>query len=115
MARPKIKKFICEDPKCNEFFAKSATENCKIYLTIEEYEVIRLIDLEDMTQDECAVQMKVSRPTIQILYANARRKIADFFVNGKSIVIEGGDYTLCADTDANCMHRNKRNRCHKLD
>ena len=92
MARPKIKKFICEDPKCNEFFAKSATENCKI-----------------------AVQMKVSRPTIQILYANARRKIADFFVNGKSIVIEGGDYTLCADTDANCMHRNKRNRCHKLD
>ena len=114
MSRPRIKKFVCDEPKYREFTVKDASNGDTSSLKTEEYEVIRLIDLEEMSQEECAVQMQVSRPTVQILYASARRKIADFIVNGNRLVIEDGDYKLCEDTDSNCMHRNKRNRCHKL-
>ena len=115
MSRPRIKKFVCDEPKFKEFNAKDSMEECSTCLTIEEFEAVRLIDLEEMSQEECSVQMQVSRPTVQILYSNARRKIAEFIVNGKGLVIDGGDYRLCTDTDSNCMHRNKRNKCHKLD
>lgn len=114
MSRPRVKKFVCDEPKYREFTVKDTYSEEPDSLKTEEYEVIRLIDLENMSQEECAVQMQVSRPTVQILYASARRKVAAFIVNGNGLVIENGDYKLCDDTDSNCMHRNKRNRCHKL-
>ena len=113
MSRPRMQKFICEEPEFKEFIATGAKSTYDINLTIEEYEVIRLIDMEKMSQEECAVQMKVSRPTIQILYSSARRKIASFIVEGSRLVIGGGEYMFCTDTDSNCMYRNKMNKCHK--
>jgi hypothetical protein len=45
-----------------------------------------------MTQLQAAQEMEVSRPTLTRIYAKARQTIADAFVNGKAIFIEGGDY-----------------------
>jgi uncharacterized protein len=69
-----------------------------VVMSVDEYETVRLIDLEGMTQEECAVQMNVARTTVQRIYEDARRKLADFIVNGSLLNIEGGKYSLCDDT-----------------
>ena len=64
-------------------------------MTVDEYETIRLIDLEGCTQEECAKRMHVARSTVQMIYNEARRKTADCLVNGKPLIIAGGNYRLC--------------------
>ncbi len=61
-----------------------------IILTIDEFEAMRLADLEGLTQAQVARQMKVHRSTVSRILANARRKISDALVNIKAIKVEGG-------------------------
>jgi len=61
-------------------------------LTIDEFEAVRLKDLEGFDQSECAAMMEISQPTFHRLVISARRKIADALTHGKSIRIQGGDY-----------------------
>ena len=70
-------------------------------MTVDEYETIRLIDQLGLTQEECAEQMKVARTTVQGIYNDARKKLADVLVNAKKLVIEGGDYVLCDGQENN--------------
>lgn len=65
-----------------------------VILTVDEYETIRLVDKEGISQEECGVFMNVSRATAQRIYAAARRKIAHSLVEGLPLQIEGGDYLL---------------------
>ncbi|SET34100.1 Protein of unknown function DUF134 [Natronincola peptidivorans] len=69
----------------------------EIIMTVEEYEAIRLIDLEGLTQEECAERMSVARTTVQRIYNDARKKLAEALVNGKILKIQGGDYKLCEE------------------
>lgn len=62
-----------------------------VSLLYDEYEAIRLLDYEGMNQDQAAVQMNVSRPTMTRIYEKARKTIAQALVEGKMIVIEGGN------------------------
>lgn len=73
-------------------------------LKLEELEAIRLKDLEGLEQGECAEKMEVSRPTFQRILSSAREKIADSLVNGKTIHIEGGNFTrnICPVRCLNC-------------
>ncbi len=64
----------------------------EIILLLEEYETIRLLDYRGMTQEEAARHMQVSRPTLTRIYENARRKVAQAFVEGRGILIRGGDF-----------------------
>jgi len=73
-----------------------------VTMTVEEYETIRLIDLEGLTQEECAGQMSIARTTVQGIYNLARGKLADALVNGKVLVIEGGNYLLCDGGGKRC-------------
>lgn len=66
-----------------------------ISLTLDEYEVIRLVDLEGYSHLECAKQMDISRSTVQEIYESARRKIASFIVYGRKLYISGGNYQVC--------------------
>ncbi len=66
----------------------------EVILLVEEAEAIRLKDYLSLEQEECAQNMKVSRPTFQRILMEGRSKIADALINGKSIRIEGGDYCL---------------------
>ncbi len=73
-----------------------------VNMTVDEYETIRLIDLDGFTQEECANQMNISRTTVQGIYDEARRKLAESLVNGKVLWIEGGDYKLCDGLEQYC-------------
>ncbi|NLS44989.1 MAG: DUF134 domain-containing protein [Firmicutes bacterium] len=63
-------------------------------LTIEEFEAIRLKDLEGFQQEECAEIMQISRPTFQRDLTSAREKIARALVEGRALRIEGGSYRV---------------------
>lgn len=63
-------------------------------LKVEEYECIRLVDFEGMSQIEAANRMGVSQPTFQRIYSSARKKIATAIVEGMALKIDGGDYRL---------------------
>ena len=61
-------------------------------LAFDEFEVIRLIDLEGLTQEQCAEQMDVARSTVQSIYASARRKLASLGVEIDTMTTEQKDY-----------------------
>ena len=69
-------------------------EKSAVILTVDEYETIRLVDKEGVSQEECGELMNVSRATAQRIYARARRKIANSLVEGLPLQIEGGEYQL---------------------
>ncbi|MDH7517809.1 MAG: DUF134 domain-containing protein [Candidatus Thermoplasmatota archaeon] len=63
-------------------------------LSVDEFEAIRLKDLEGLEQEEAAQMMNISQPTFHRLLLTARKKIADAIVKGKAIKIEGGNYEI---------------------
>jgi predicted DNA-binding protein (UPF0251 family) len=97
MPRPRKWRKVCGLPQ-NDLFGPLNThtyESDPIIMTVDEYETIRLIDGEGMMQEECAEKMNVARTTVQRIYNEARKKLAESLVNGKMLKIEGGDYKLC--------------------
>ena len=63
-------------------------------MSLDEFETIRLIDYQEKTQEQCAAEMNVARTTVTAIYESARKKLAAALVEGKRIVISGGNYTL---------------------
>lgn len=63
----------------------------EVILHLEEYEAIRLLDYQNLTQEEAAVFMDVSRPTLTRIYEEARNKVATAFVEGRDLLFRGGD------------------------
>ncbi|MCR4853116.1 MAG: DUF134 domain-containing protein, partial [Prevotella sp.] len=62
-----------------------------VELLFDEYESVRLLDYEGLQQQDAAERMKVSRPTLTRIYMEARRKMATAIVEGRHIVITGGN------------------------
>jgi predicted DNA-binding protein (UPF0251 family) len=60
----------------------------RISLLPEELEALRLVDLEDLTQEDAAAQMGVSRSTFQRIVSRARRQVAAALVDGAALVLE---------------------------
>jgi predicted DNA-binding protein (UPF0251 family) len=65
-------------------------------LTIDEFEAIRLKDLEQLEQTMAAEKMQISQPTFHRVLDSARKKVADALINGKAIRIQGADHTAPA-------------------
>jgi len=101
MARPRKRRRVCGMPRFKIFGPLNKSDGSKeiILLTVDEYEVIRLIDFEGFEQEQCAEKMGVARSTIQRMYTSARKKVAESLVNGKVLKIEGGDYVV---SNINC-------------
>jgi predicted DNA-binding protein (UPF0251 family) len=97
-------------PNNTEFFPGKPGRSL-VVMTIDEYEVIRLLDLEHMTQEQCACQINVARATVTMIYNSARSKIADAIVNGKKLVIQGGNVSLCENSGACISRRCKGEGC----
>jgi uncharacterized protein len=72
------------------------TELEEIVMTLDEFEALRLADLEGLYQEQAAEKMKISRPTFSRIVDSARRKVADALVHGKALRIKGGPIHLGA-------------------
>ncbi len=62
----------------------------EVCLTYDEFEAIRLSDLEGMYQEDAAQKMGISRQTFGNIISSAHKKIADSLVNSKALKIKGG-------------------------
>ncbi|MEE1450998.1 MAG: DUF134 domain-containing protein, partial [Oscillospiraceae bacterium] len=82
MPRPPRCRRICGAPQVDTFRPNGCGDAEPILLTLDEYEAIRLVDLEQKTHEQCAAQMDISRSTVQEIYESARRKIAACLVHG---------------------------------
>ena len=95
MARPSKARRVCRLPRYRSFAPAEGSTQQQVQLSVEEYEALRLIDYLGLTQQEAAAQMQVSRSALQSTYAEARKKLAMFLVEGRQLQIQGGEYTLC--------------------
>lgn len=109
MPRPKQNRTISTPPIMLGYkpFGIPKSELESVTLLFDEYESIRLLDYQGLNQEQAAELMSVSRPTLTRIYENARKTIAEAFVMGKMIVIEGGEVQFDRQ-----WFRCKR--CHKL-
>jgi predicted DNA-binding protein (UPF0251 family) len=93
MPRPKKDRKVHKPPFYTRFKPTgiSAKDLKELVLTLDEYEAIRLSDFYGMSQEEAAEEMEISRPTFTRLIENARKKMADFLINGKLLSLDGGN------------------------
>ena len=110
MPRPRKCRQVCRLPQNDAF----VPVNCgragdAVVITVDEYETIRLIDYEGLSQEECAASMQVARTTVQQIYNTARQKLSAALVEGRPFRIQGGDYRLCQG-DRGC-----RSCCRRAD
>ena len=113
MPRPRKWRRICMLPRFTNFGPDSGRRCDPISMTVDEYETIRLIDLEGLTQEQCADQMEIARTTAQAIYASARKKLAECIVNGLPLIIEGGDYRVCEHRDGGCGRGCRHRHCNR--
>ena len=92
-----------------------------VVLLFEEYEAIRLADYVNLTQEEAAQKMEISRPTFTRIYDKARKNVAKAFVEGKAVIIEGGTYTSddfwyrCNNCHETIITMKPAKKCRKCD
>ena len=92
MARPRNNSKIQIPPRVKGFNPQGyyAKPSKPINLNIEEFEVIRLLDYENLSQLEASKIMEISRPSLTRIYDRARKKIAQALIEVHPIRIEGG-------------------------
>ena len=90
MPRPKICRLIDKLPEYRSFSPDDVDASEIVTMTVDEFEALRLLDNEGLTQEQCAARMNVSRTTVTAIYDRARKKIGDVLVNGKCLIITGG-------------------------
>ncbi len=95
------------------------TDGETVVLSLDEFETVRLIDREGLSQEECGAQLGVGRTTAQNIYEAARKKIADALVLGLPLKIEGGNFSLCNGNTEFCYKRDCTKRqvqtIHKME
>lgn len=117
MPRPLRCRRICGKPMVTGFSPDHVTGREAVVLTLDEFEVIRLVDLEKQTHQQCAMQMEIGRSTVTEIYESARGKIADSLINGRRLIIDGGNYKLCDGEPKWCYkkHCEKQERKEKIN
>lgn len=104
MSRPVKVRRVCEKPRYTRFVPAGAECSEPVFLTTEEFEVIRHVDHQKMTHEECATQMGISRSTVTEIYESARTVIAEALINGRELCIEGGNYRVCEGGECDACH-----------
>ena len=92
MARPPCPRRVKAPPPCSYFKPAGIPMSrlAVVALSVDEFEAIRLADLEGLYQDDAAARMGVSRPTFARIVEASRRKVAQALVHGRALRIGGG-------------------------
>ncbi|HNX01252.1 MAG TPA: DUF134 domain-containing protein [Candidatus Cloacimonadota bacterium] len=109
MGRNCIRRHVEFTPEIREFkpCGRHGLKKHAIHLTLDEFEVIRLLDYLHLNQEDAASRMKISRPTLTRIYEKARIKIATILVEGRPFIIDGGDIEIMEGS-------NECPQCHSL-
>ncbi len=93
MPRPKLCRKIEFNPNITYFKPQGVPMRFLevIKLTLEEVEALRLKNIKDMEQTECAEKMNTSQSTFQRILSSAYKKISMALINGKAIEITNED------------------------
>jgi hypothetical protein len=104
MSRPQCCRRIAGRPIASVFHPAGipARDLGEIVLALDEFEAIRLADLEGLYQEQAAERMSVSRPTFGRILAAAHRKVAEALAHGKTLKIEGGTIRMEQSRSPRC-------------
>jgi predicted DNA-binding protein (UPF0251 family) len=104
MARPRNCRRVGSVPQSNYFKPRGIPLSLldEVILTVDEFEAIRLADLESLYQEQAAKRMNVSRPTFGRIVESAHKKVADALVKGKALKIEGGEFEMVSMRKFRC-------------
>lgn len=106
MPRPCKKRRICAQPRNMGLIPlQNNAPDQPVTMTVDEFEAIRLIDLEGLNQEACAERMDIARTTAQAIYNRARKKLASCLVEGKTLQVQGGNVMLCDRCGKGCRGR----------
>ena len=102
MARPRHCRYVAKAPNTTYFkpCGVPLRELDEVKLTVEGLEALRLSDLEGLTMQDAAKQVRVSRFSYARTLASARRAVAEALVLGKALRIEGGHYAFLENAQA---------------
>jgi uncharacterized protein len=112
LARPKrLRRLACTPP--SHFFHPSGTEGQTaskdtVILTMDEFEALRLADLECHSQEEAAKKMGISRATFGRIVESGRSKVAKALVHGYRIEISGGAFMFGRGRHLQCPRCRRR-------
>ena len=104
MARPRNCRRVGSMPESNYFKPRGIPLSMleEVILTVDEFEAIKLADLENLYQEQAAEKMNVSRQTFGRIIDSAHKKVADALVKGKALKIEGGEFEMAAMRKFRC-------------
>jgi uncharacterized protein len=99
MARPQKSRTIDTPPQMRGFkpYGIPCNKPRTIKMSFEEYECIKLVGYDKLSQEQAAERMKISRPTLTRIYNKAINTIATGFIEGRTIEISGGNYQFEKD------------------
>lgn len=94
MARPRLCRRIRFKPDAVYFKPQGIPMRIleEVAIGFDEFEAVRLKDLEELDETSAAKKMNISQPTFNRLIKEARKKISEALIKGKAIKIEGGSY-----------------------
>lgn len=103
MSRQKCKRCISFRPHCHRFLPENNSKAEIITLLSEETEALYLMDLLGMYQEEAALKMEISRPTLARIIKSAHQKVALALLGGKQLCLEASRepyrVALCSDSE----------------
>jgi predicted DNA-binding protein (UPF0251 family) len=116
MPRPRQKSKIQLPPRVKGFapVGYNSNQSDKVLLNIEEYECIRLLDYEGLSQEGASLLMGISRPTLTRIYERARKKVAVMLTEARQLSIEGGSsiysdkWYVCEQCDSKFNNTNNK-------
>ena len=102
MPRPLKCRAIAQDPEHRVFgpFCAGKGDAESLVMSFDEFEAIRLADVEGLYQEEAARQMQVSRQTFGNILASARKKLGEMLVLGRMLNVKGGNIMVSQEERA---------------
>jgi predicted DNA-binding protein (UPF0251 family) len=99
MPRPIHCRRVAQLPQANYYKPRGIPLSVleEVTLTVDEFEAIRLTDLDGLYQADAAEKMNISRQTLGRILESAHKKIADALVNGKALLIKGGPIQIITE------------------
>ena len=112
MARPKRLRRLTFSPPAHSFLPTSEEEQPLqtdiVVLSMDEFEALRLADLECHTHEEAAKKMDISRATFGRIVESGRSKVAKALVFGYQLEISGGTFVFGRGRHLQCPRCRRR-------